>query len=136
MVSLVLVITAILTSVMTYNKLPVGESFLQTWLPTWLFTAVIMAPFGVGMFMASGWVFDRLFSGLPYIMRAILQGLTIAAFMESIMAATTAYRLHGFVAGYGDVWVSNLLISLPFALAISAVMNIFIKGKLDAYLAS
>lgn len=136
MAPIMLTITGVLTSVMTLWNLPDGKSFLEAWVPTWLFTALVMAPIGFTMFWLVGRAYDRLLPQLSYNARAIMQGATMAAVMESFMAASATYQLNGFEAGFASIWFSNVMVSLPVALVLSAIMSVALKPRLDRLMAA
>lgn len=134
--AIVLIMTALLTSVMTWANHRNESSFLIAWLPSWGFSLLVMVPFGyLAMLVVSRFV-ASIASMLSEFQQNLLTGMLMAVVMESIMAMAVAIRLTGFSSALPQYWVTSLLAGLPIALIFSVFMTITLKPWLERYLAS
>lgn len=127
----------IFTAIMTYVNIGFSDLFFIKWYSSLFFSLLIMMPLGgIIMFMANK-IIKIYFSSLRVFIQNILIGIVIALFMEAIMAIITTMNILGYpdFNQFSSYWLRSYLLALPFALVISPLMTIFIKPKLDAYLA-
>lgn len=134
--AMIMGMTGLMTSVMTYATKAESQPFLDAWLPVWLRAAVVIAPFGmVVMYLLNG-LLGLLLPGVSAAVRKVLLGLCMAVVMESIMASVTTVQLYGLASGFAAFWTDAMLAALPVAAVMSLVMTFLIKPRLDRVLAS
>lgn len=134
--SIMLVMTGLMNSVMTYFARTEGQGFLEAWLPAWAMVGLLVAPVGFTLFWALGKFLDQALPNVPVLGRTVLQGIIMAFLMEGFMASVTAYQLQGFGNGFADVWLRALLAGLPVAAVMGVLGTFVIKPRMDAYMAS
>lgn len=136
LVAMILTMTGLITAVMTYAGLPVGQRFVEAWLPVWGQAALLVAPFGFVLMYLISKTISAVFPDIAAGTQKILLAASMALVMESVMASVTTLQLHGWEAGFSDYWISVLLAALPVALVMSLVMTFFIKPRIDRVLAA
>ena len=72
------------------------------------------------------------------IIQQLITGLSMALIMESVLAGTTAANTVGLEnkAAFADAWSQGFMAALPIGIIIAFVMSLFLKPKLDAFMAS
>ena len=134
--SIMLVMTGLMTSVMTYFAQTDKQSFLAAWLPTWAMVGLLIAPVGFTLFWVLGQFLDRALPNASDTARMVLQGVIMALIMESFIASITTFQLQGFGAGFGAVWLRALVAGLPVAAVMSMFGTFVIKPKMEAFIAA
>ncbi len=127
-----------LTGVMTYVNMGYSETFFWDWFTSFLVAAVVMAPSGMVFMMLVSRFIGFLFGQLSAHTQNFIVGLVMAVVMESVMAVATAANNIGFadLSLFAVAWMKAFLVALPLGLVISVTMTLFIKPRLDKYLAS
>ena len=136
MASIILGMTGLITSVMTYFARGEGQSFWAAWLPTWAMAGLLVAPVGFTLFWVLGKLLDRALPDASEALRMVLQGAIMALIMESFMASVTTYQIQGFGAEFATVWLRALLAGLPIAAVMSVLGTFVIKPRMEAFMAS
>lgn len=134
--AMIVTMSGLMTSVMTYATLAEGRAFIDAWLPIWLRAAVVIAPLGFALMYLVNALLGLLLPAVGEGVRKVLVGLTMAVVMESIMASVTTVQLYGLANGFAAFWADAMLAALPVAAGMSLVMTFLIKPRLDRVLAS
>ena len=126
--------TAIMTSV---SILPT-QDFIATWLRAFMFAFLVMLPSGGAIFYLVNKIVQRVFSSFTVLQRNLIHGLFMAVIMESILALVTTYNSQGFpsVSVFIKEASLSLLAALPVGIAMSCLMSLVIKPKLEAHFTS
>lgn len=134
--TMILTMTGLLTSVMTYVNLPDDQAFVQAWIPTWIKAALILAPAGFLIMWVIGKFVEFMLPTAKKYQQMLMQGALMALAMESLMATVTTSQLHGFQEGFWSYWLSAMAAGLPVGIAMSVFMTILVKPRLDAFMMS
>lgn len=136
--SIILTLVGSLTFVMTYQNIGFGESFLLQWLSSLLLAATIMAPTGFIMMTLVSRTIKRLLPHTAEMKRNFATGFTMAIIMESIMALVTTLNNLGIsnTAEFMQNWWGAFTLALPLGLVIALMMTVFVKPKLEKFMAS
>lgn len=137
MIGMMSMMGGIFIAIMTYVNIGFSDEFFIRWYTSLFFAILVMMPLGgVVMFMANK-VIKSTFPELKIFIQNILIGIIMALCMESIMAIITTLNILGYpdFNQFSSFWLRSYLLALPAALVISPLMTIFIKPKLDAYIA-
>ncbi len=78
MASIILGMTGLITSVMTYFARGEGQSSWAAWLPTWAMVGLLVAPVGFTLFWVLGKLLDRVLPDASEALRMVLQGAIMA----------------------------------------------------------
>lgn len=130
-------VAGVFIAIMTYINLGVHDEFFPRWYKSLFFAVVFMIPFaGMIMFVADK-VIDKLLPNVRELLQNIMVGFIMALSMEAIMAVSTTFNTIGFgrLEEFSSVWMNNYLAALPFAIIFAPIMAIYIKPKIEAYLA-
>ncbi len=136
MASIILGMTGLITSVMTYFARGEGQSFWAAWVPIWAMVGLLVAPVGFTLFRVLGRLLDRALLDASEVLRMVLQGAIMALIMESFMAGATTFQIQGFGAELATVWRRALLAGLPIAAVMSVLGTFVIKPRMEAFIAS
>lgn len=137
MIGMMSLMGGIFIAIMTYVNIGFADEFFVRWYTSLFFAILVMMPLGgVVMFMANK-VIKSTFPELKIFIQNILIGIIMALCMEAIMAIITTLNILGYpnINQFSSFWLRSYLLALPAALVISPLMTIFVKPKLDAYLA-
>jgi hypothetical protein len=137
MIGMMSLMGGIFIAIMTYVNIGFSDEFFVRWYTSLFFAILVMMPLGgVVMFMANK-VIKSTFPELKIFIQNILIGIIMALCMEAIMAIITTLNILGYpnISQFSSFWLRSYLLALPAALVISPLMTIFVKPKLDAYLA-
>jgi hypothetical protein len=137
MIGMMSLMGGIFIAIMTYVNIGFSDEFFVRWYTSLFFAILVMMPLGgVVMFMANK-VIKSTLPELKIFIQNILIGIIMALCMEAIMAIITTLNILGYpnINQFSSFWLRSYLLALPAALVISPLMTIFVKPKLDAYLA-
>jgi hypothetical protein len=137
MIGMMSLMGGIFIAIMTYVNIGFSDEFFVRWYTSLFFAILVMMPLGgVVMFMANK-VIKSTLPELKIFIQNILIGIIMALCMEAIMAIITTLNILGYpnISQFSSFWLRSYLLALPAALVISPLMTIFVKPKLDAYLA-
>jgi hypothetical protein len=138
MLSLIFTLIGLLTFAMTYQNIGFNEQFFEKWLTSTLWSATTMAPLGFIMIA----IISKLVSiALPKATESrqnFVIGVSMAVIMESIMTLVTTINNIDIntVTELTIYWWQAFVIALPLGLLISLIMSLFVKPRLDRYMAS
>lgn len=138
MLSLIFTLIGLLTFAMTYQNIGFNEQFFEKWLTSTLWSATTMAPLGFIMIA----IISKLVSiALPKAIESrqnFVIGVSMAVIMESIMTLVTTINNIDIntVTELAIYWWQAFVIALPLGLLISLIMSLFVKPRLDRYMAS
>jgi len=135
---LVISLISILTFAMTYQNIGFNELFFEQWLASTFWSATTMAPLGFVMIAIISKVVSIALPRAAESKQNFIIGILMAVVMESFMALVTTINNVGILtitelAGY---WWHAFLIALPLGLVISLLMTLFVKPRLERYMAS
>jgi len=136
MAMIIVPMTGVMTSVMTWLNLAEGQTFLAAWLPTWARAALFLAPLGIGIMALVGKLIDVALPKAGKAVQSLFQTGTMILFMMSLMATITTVQLHGWAVGFADVWIGTMLSGLPVALVMGTLMTFVIKPRMEAAMAA
>lgn len=124
-------------AIMTYVNIGFSDEFFQKWLKSLCFAVIIMMPLGGVFIFLSNKFIKSIFPNLKEIVQNILVGICMALCMESIMAISTTVSIIGYPNFdlFASFWIKSYLAALPFALVFSPIMTIFIKPRVESFLA-
>lgn len=137
MIGMMSIMGGVFIAIMTYVNIGFSDEFFVRWYTSLFFAILVMMPLGgVVMFMANK-VIKSTLPELKIFIQNILIGIVMALCMEAIMAIITTLNILGYpdISEFSSFWLRSYLLALPAALVISPLMTIFIKPKLDVYLA-
>ncbi|MEP4888553.1 MAG: DUF2798 domain-containing protein [Aliiglaciecola sp.] len=130
-------LVAAITAIMTYTNLQPTQSFLNSWINSYIFALVVMLPTGGLIFIAMNKLVELLFSTRTQMQQKLLHGVFMAVVMESVMAMVTTVVNHDYItfAQYSRLMLSSFLYALPIGLGFSCLMVFVIRPKLQRFLA-
>lgn len=133
-----LTISGTLTGVMSYANRDISQSFLQQWGAAWGSAILIAMPIGMMSMILIGKLIQKKLSDATTQTQNIVTGVVMALIMETFMAITTTANQVGFDDFYTSsaAWSQNFSAALPFGLAITVLMTLLIKPKLEAFMKS
>lgn len=135
--SIVIVFGGALTFVMTWNSVGFGDSFVSSWLSSFVFSVLCIAPIGGIIAMLMNKLINALFPSVSKLISSLLFGLGMAVVMESIMSAVTTTNLQGFNnPEFSSFWLSSFLTALPLGIVFSVIISLVLKPKIEAFWAS
>lgn len=134
--TMILTMSGLMTSVMTYAGLPEGQRFIDAWLPVWMQAALVIAPAGFALMYLISETISAVFPDMAPGKQNIILGASMALVMESVMASVTTLQLHGWSTGFMSYWINILLSALPVAVLASLAMTFLIKPRIDKILAA
>tara|TARA_R110002111_G_scaffold37440_3_gene72052 strand:+ start:350 stop:754 length:405 start_codon:yes stop_codon:yes gene_type:complete len=132
------VVGGTLTGIMTYRNVGITETFMGDWISSFAITALVMIPIGfVFMTLISKLVQFRMPNGKK-IHQQLVMGLSMALIMEPVMAISTTANTIGFSdkTAFVIAWGQALIAALPFGLFMAVMMSLFLKPRLDKFMAS
>jgi len=134
---MITLISGFFIAIMTYINIGFNEAFFSTWAKSLFYAVIVMALFGGGIMFLWDKTAKMLLPNLKTIMQNVLIGILMALSMEAIMAVSTALNIEAFhnLEQFTALWLKSYIAALPFALVFAPVMAVFIKPKLEAYLA-
>lgn len=127
-----------LTGIMTYINVGNTDTFLATWFSSFLIAVLVMMPIGLISMTLIGKLIQKVMPKAKKIIQQLITGLSMALIMESVLAGTTAANTVGLEskAAFVDAWGQGFMAALPIGIIIALVMSLFLKPKLDAFMAS
>lgn len=138
MFSVMTVVSASLTFLMTYLNKGFSDGFYYDWATSYLLALLVMAPTGFTAMYLFSKAINAAFANSPELAKKLLTACLMALVMESVMSATTTANNIGFenTGVYFDAWLNGFLGSLPLGLVIAMCMTFFVKPRLDKFLKS
>lgn len=138
MVAMISFMAGSITGIMTYATLGFTEDFFSRWLTAFVTAAVFMAPAGMLLMTLFTKLVDWMLPQLSQLPANIVVGLMMAFAMETIMSTTTAATQVGFsdLVAYSQAWTTAFITAIPMGLTIGLGMSIFVKPKLQKFMAS
>ena len=137
-ITMMLIVGGSLTGIMTFANVGYSETFFSDWGSSFAIATAVLMPSGFLLTTVMNKSVDFFLPNLGKHSRNITVGIFMAFFMESIMAAsTTANTIRfGDIQVYASAWSQAFLTALPFGLVMAVAMSIFIKPKLEKFMAS
>lgn len=137
-VAMMSVMIGSITAIMTYVNVGFGESFLVTWLSSFILAALVMAPCGMLFMTLISKLVAKVFGHLSKLQQNFVVGMLMAVVMESIMAFSTAINTTEFsnTGLFFEAWLAGFLTALPVGLVIAITMSLTVKPKLEKFMAS
>ncbi len=138
MLSLIFTLIGLLTFVMTYQNIGFNEQFFEKWLTATLWSATTMAPVGFLMIAIISKIVSIALPKATESKQNFVIGVSMAVIMESIMALVTTINNIDVktVTELTVYWWQAFVIALPLGLLISLIMSLFVKPKLERYMAN
>lgn len=136
--SVISVMAGTITGIMTYVNLGYGPDFFANWFSSLVLAVCILVPAGYVVMTSINWVVARLFTALSDFNKNLIVGVLMAVAMESIMALSTAANTIGFgdIAAYISACISGFVTALPVGVAMSLIMTLTVKPRLEKFMAS
>jgi len=121
-----------MSGVMTYANQGFSETFLSDWFNAFVFSIFCVAPFGAILMTLSTKKIKKIAPQLPELKISIIVGVIMTLVMGSIMATTTAIIAVGLFNWmvFLEYWFNGFISGIPFGLAMSLGMTLFIGPKL------
>ena len=128
---------SIFIGIMTYVNIGFSDEFFSRWYSSLFFALLVMMPLGGTVMFIANKIVKMNFPNVKVIIQNILIGTIMALTMEAIMAIVTTMNINGYQSFFlfSSFWLKSYLTALPFALVMSPLMTIFVKPRMDAYLA-
>lgn len=133
---IILMMTGLTTSAMTFASLAGGQTFMAEWLPVWARTALVIAPAGFVLLFFVEKIVRALLPDSPERTLKIATSLGMSLCITSVIAAITTQNMHGWSPAFLSHWSKAMMAGLPVSLAISSLMIFVIKPKMDAIMKS
>ncbi|WP_339673646.1 DUF2798 domain-containing protein [Dasania marina] len=135
--ALITVVGGTLTGIMTYMNVGYTETFMVDWLSSFAITALVMAPAGFIFMTLVGRLVQLAMPKGEKMHQQLVTGLLMALIMEPVMAISTTANTIGFAdpAQFVAAWQQALLAALPFGLVMAVTMALFLKPRLDKFMA-
>ena len=138
MAGLMTLVGGTLTGIMTYMNVGLTDTFIADWLLSFALAVFVMMPIGFGLMALIGKLVQL---GLPNSKKVVQQlatGVLMALSMESLLATSTTASAIGLVdrAAFVSAWQQAFLAALPFGLCMAVVMSLFLKPRLETFMAS
>lgn len=136
MISVMTIMVALITAIMTWINLPPAQNFLPAWISAFCFAFVFILPTGGLIFAAMNSLLNRLAPNLSPLSKNLFHGLLMAICMESIMATITTFSNHTVVAlsQFFTLFINSFLVALPIGLGFALFMILVLKPRLARYL--
>jgi hypothetical protein len=138
MLGMVSLMGGTITGAMTYMNLGLSERFFHDWAGNFFTALVTVIPLGFTLMALLTKGAHTLLPNMSAKARDVLVGVTMALFMESGMAFTSAYNNVGFSnrTEFLSAWVDGIIGALPVALILMVTVSLTIKPKVEAFLKS
>lgn len=134
---LIIVMGGTLTFLMTWKSIGFSDEFISSWLTTFTLCVLCIAPLGGLISYALHRSINSALPNFSEIQKNIIFGFGMALIMEAIMGVVTTFNLHGFGSPlFASQWFAAFITALPVGLLFSVMMALFIKPRLEAFLAS
>jgi hypothetical protein len=136
--SIVLFVGGTLTGIMTYKNVGLTENFMTQWLSSFVIAVVVMMPTGWFFMTLIGKIVQFFMSNSKLKYQQLVTGLSMALIMEPVMAISTTANTIGFsdTTVFISAWSQALITALPFGLFMSVMMTLFLKPRIDKFMAS
>lgn len=123
---------------MTYKNLGMTKTFMSDWFSSFAIAALIMIPAGFAFMTIIGKLVQFGMPKSKKIHQQLATGLSMAFVMESVMAASTTANTIGFSdkAAFVHAWQQAFLTALPFGMFMAVMMSLFLKPKIEKFMAS
>lgn len=127
-----------LTGIMTYVNTGLTDQFLGNWLSSFLTAVLVMMPAGLLFMTVISKLIHWLIPNAKKIFKQLATGVSMAFLMETVLAGTTAANTIGFSdqTAFIAAWSQGFIAALPVGLIMGLIMALFLKPKLDAFMAS
>lgn len=136
--SILSVIAATLTGIMTWANLEASCSFFYVWGKSFVSALFVMMPVAALIIAILTKLVKRFLSSLSQRYQNLIIGFFMAILMQSVMAIITTFN----AVGYSDSttfslhWAHALMTAFPIGLAFALLMTTVIKPRLEAYVKS
>lgn len=136
--SIVLTLVGSLTFVMTYRNIGFDDDFISQWLSSLALAAVVMAPIGFMMMSLISKLIKKILPNTADTKRNFIVGFSMAIIMESVMSLVTTFNNLGMTTHleFAQNWWGAFILALPLGIFIALMMTLFIKPRLETYMAS
>lgn len=126
------------TGIMTYSNIGFSDAFASQWAFSFMQAVCVIFPMGMFIMWVMHNVVEAFFGRLSSLHKNLIFSLGMALSMEAIMALSTTYRNIGLGdwQQFSQAFLASYLMVLPVALVLSPIMTLFIKPKMEAFLAS
>lgn len=136
--SIILTLVGSLTFVMTYQNIGFTDNFVSKWLSSLALAAVVIAPIGFLLITLMGRIVKKCLPNSSDLTRKFAVAISMAVIMESVLAVVTTLNNLGMTdaAEFAQNWFSAFTLALPLGIFIGLIMTLFIKPRLEKYMAS
>lgn len=136
--SIIVTLVGSLTFVMTYQNIGFTDNFVRQWLSSLALAALIMAPIGFLLMTLVSRFVKKCLPNTSDLKRNFVVGFSMAVIMESVMALVTTLNNLGMTnaAEFAQNWFGAFTLALPLGIFIALMMTLFIKPRLERYMAS
>ncbi len=126
-----------ITAIMTLVNLSPAQPFINTWVNSFIFALVVLLPVGGVLFIGMNKLINQYCLAWSSLQKNLFQGISMAIIMESIIAVVLTVKNGSYEssAQFSQLFFNSLLFALPVGLTLSLVMTLFIKPKLEGYIA-
>lgn len=133
---LMLSMVGAITGIMTWANLPVSAVFLDAWRESFTFAVLIMMPFGGISFLVVSKLIHKYFTACSSMQKSLLQGISMAVIMESLMAVISILNSQGYQSftQFSGFLLHTLLYALPIGVVLSCTVSLFVKPRIEKYL--
>jgi len=138
MAALVTTVGGTLTGIMTYMNTGFTEGFINNWLSSFAIAALVMMPIGFLVMTLITKITTWAIPSSKKIYQQLVAGLLMAFVMESLMATSTTANIIGFTdtTAFVSAWGDAFTAALPFGLFMAVIMSLFLKPRLEKFMAS
>ena len=136
--TLISLMAGALTGLMTYVTVGYTDAFGHHWLASFGLAIGVMVPLGVFTMAALSRLLAKVMHRHTPTRQNIVSGALMALIMESLLAASTAWRTTGLanISEYGQAWFTGFISALPVGLCLSITMALWAKPRLQRFMAS
>jgi len=127
-----------LTGIMTYMNVGITDTFLRDWFSSFAVAILIMVPAGFLFMTLMTKLVQLVIPNSKKVYQQLVSGLLMAFIMESLLASSTTATTIGFIdkTAFISAWGQAFIAALPFGLLMAVTMSLFIKPKLEQFMAS
>ena len=123
-------VALILSAVMTWANVGLGDEFFSRWGRSFL-TSLVVLPLILASLGALERIVDRVFSPLRWVIRKLMVALLTAFAIESVLALVVTLINNPWDSSFGPSWWMAFSRSLPAGVLIGLFMTFYLKPKLD-----
>ncbi len=124
----------LLSGFITWTNVGFSPDFLHRWMRGFLSALPVMVLSFV-LIGALDRVVQRIFAGLPQVLRKTILAFVTACMMEFLLASAVTFSNVGWSSSFPAAWLAAFLKSLPLGLCIGLLMGFVVKPRIDRMLA-